>query len=164
MLCDDCMHKDKDGCLVYLSEVDDVSRCLAYIKNSKEPMGLCVSCKWIEDNGCRLGFNKNLNPVYDYCPGYQTNEYMKLGKDDDMKEKASGEEKVNVDDILKRHRKERERMNRKAWISEVLHISAVVLVWYTVGKKVGIRKGYKSGLEMGKIIGRESILTELLSK
>ena len=164
MICDDCMHKDKDKdeCLVYLSEVDDVARCSAYIKNSKEPMDVCVSCKWIEDNGCRLGLNKNLR--FAVCPGYQTNKYMKLGKDDDMKEKASGEEKVNVDDILKNHRKERERMNRKAWISEVLHISAVVLVWYTVGKKVGIRKGYKSGLEMGKIIGRESILTELLSK
>lgn len=115
---------------------------------------LCDTCENKYGNECAIYY---IPPCKDTG---KCDEYSPMEGENDKQDERS----FMVDEMIERHRKERQKLKRKAWISEVLHISAVVLVWYTVGKKVGIRKGYKSGLEMGKIIGRESILTELLSK
>ena len=124
---------------------------------------LCDTCENKYGNECAIYY---VPPCKDTG---KCNEYSPI--EEKVDDRFSVEDKIEdhnksrlIDEMIERHRKERKKFNRRMWISEALHISAVVLVWYTVGKKVGIRKGYKSGLEMGKIIGRESILTELLSK
>lgn len=66
-----------------------------------------------------------------------------------------------VDDVLKRHKKEREKMDRIDKVLTGLIFAAGAIEVFLVGKLIGQRQGYSQGLEVGRLLGEHGVYTSI---
>lgn len=116
---------------------------------------LCDDCMHKIDGECQVYLSQPEDDVTSCSAHISSDE----GNADD-KETASR----TLDELLENHRKQRARLRRKAVVEDILIVSLVALTWYVAGKTRGVNIGYKKGLESGKLIGRYSLLCEMMNR
>ena len=103
---------------------------------------------------------------------YLVTETLAIGKEQGMEEKKTdipktetkfdfGHGPETVDDVLERHKKEREKMDRIDKVLTGLIFAAGVVEVFLVGKLIGQKQGYSKGVEVGRLLGEHGVYTSI---
>lgn len=99
-------------------------------------------------------------------------ETVVIGKEQGMEEKKTdipktetkfdfGHGPETVDDVLERHKKEREKTDRIDKVLTGFIFAAGVVEVFLIGKLIGQRQGYSQGLEVGRLLGEHGVYTSI---
>lgn len=104
----------------------------------------------------------------------QVVEKVVIGKEQGMEEKKTNIPKTEtkskfdfghgpetVDDVLERHKKEREKMDRVDKVLTGIALAAGVVEVFLIGKLIGQRQGYSQGLEVGRLLGEHGVYSSI---